>query len=85
MSTYRSSLSEDEKLRIRRLKRDGKTAKEIGIIIGRPASTISDWALSIGAPFDNTRGRRPSVSTGPMSEERKEAIRQGLLRKRDES
>ena len=74
----------DEMSQIRKLRRQNPniTSKEVGAIIGRSPSTIASWASSVGAPFTTARGTK--AKKGPMSDDQKEKIRQGQLRRRAE-
>ena len=79
-------LTGEEMSQIRKLRRQNPniTSKEVGWIMGRASSTIAKWALSVGVPFKNARGPIAERSRGPMSDELREKIRQGQLRRRAE-
>jgi hypothetical protein len=71
-------VTEEEMLAIRKAVRAGKTAQVAADELKRPIGTVRMVARRLGCPFP--RGGSPLAGTrGPYSEERRAAMRAGVL------
>ena len=84
--TRKGPLTDYERGRILKLKREGRTPQEIAEAVGRSLSTVHRVAVDANLPFDNAGGSvNKGVKTGPRPDWVKEKIRQSLARKKQEN
>jgi hypothetical protein len=65
---------------IRKFQAQGLNAAEVAKLTKRSRRCVNENANAMGSPFPHTRGAKAGKSTGPLSEARKQAIREGVLR-----
>lgn len=78
-------LTYEQRALIMKLRRTSEASAEaIASAIGCSSSAVRRCAAKGGLPF-TAQGKKSRGKEGPLSEERKEAIRQGVLRQRSDA